>query len=152
MMYFREAELADIPGIQLVRNAVKENVLSDPSRVTDSDCEEFICQRGKGWVCDAGGTITGFAIADLRDNNIWALFVHPDFEGMGIGKHLHDMMLDWYFSRGKEHVWLSTSPGTRAERFYHLAGWRETGLTSGGETRFEMSLEEWNEEKLRRAK
>ena len=45
-MHFREATTADIPQIQLVRNAVRENVLSDPTLVTDADCEEFITRRG----------------------------------------------------------------------------------------------------------
>jgi GNAT superfamily N-acetyltransferase len=83
--------------IQLVRNAVKENVLSNPSLVSDTDVENYITQRGRGWVCEIDNFITGFAIADLQDNNIWALFIHPDFEGRGIGKRLHDEMMNWYF-------------------------------------------------------
>jgi hypothetical protein len=31
----------DIPQIQIVRNSVKENTLSDPNLVTDQDCENF---------------------------------------------------------------------------------------------------------------
>jgi len=51
-MIIRTATIADIPQIQVVRNAVKENTLSNPNLVTDKDCEEFICVRGKGWVCE----------------------------------------------------------------------------------------------------
>jgi GNAT superfamily N-acetyltransferase len=138
-MIFREATVADIPKIQIVRNSVKENMLSDPALVSDADCEEYITKRGKGWVCEIDNTIVGFAIADLQDNNIWALFLHPDFEHRGIGKKLHYIMLNWYFSRGKETVWLSTSPGTRAESFYRKAGWKETGTYGKGEIKFEMS-------------
>jgi len=50
-MIFREAIVSDIPQIQVVRHAVKENVLSNPALVTDHDCKEFITERGKGWVC-----------------------------------------------------------------------------------------------------
>jgi hypothetical protein len=42
MSIFREATPQDIPQIQIVRNAVKENRLSDPGLVTDRDVEEFI--------------------------------------------------------------------------------------------------------------
>jgi hypothetical protein len=49
-MNFREAKINDISQIQVVRHAVKENVLSDPALVTDDDCMEFISVRGKGWV------------------------------------------------------------------------------------------------------
>ena len=63
-MQFREATIEDITQIQIVRNSVKENQLSDPALVTDTDCEEFMTIRGKGWVCEADDKIVGFAIAD----------------------------------------------------------------------------------------
>ncbi len=50
----REARIEDIPQIQRVRNSVKENILSDPSLVSDADCEEYITKRGKGWVYEVG--------------------------------------------------------------------------------------------------
>jgi len=139
----REAIVADIPEIQAVRNAVKENTLSDPALVTDKDCEEMLVVKGKGWVCQIGGRIVGFAIADLHGSNIWALFLHPDFEKQGIGQKLHNAMLHWYFSNTRETVWLSTSPGTRAELFYRKAGWIETGVYGKGEIRFEMSYQQF---------
>jgi len=40
-MIFREATIADIPQMQVVRNAVKENILSNPGLVTDKDYEAF---------------------------------------------------------------------------------------------------------------
>ena len=138
----REATIHDIPQIQFVRNAVKENTLSDPNLVTDKHCEEYLTVRGKGWVYEIGEMIAGFAIADLQEDNIWALFVHPDYEKSGIGRQLHDMMLEWYFAQGKEKVWLSTSPGTRAEGFYRKAGWKEVGVYGDGEIRFEMRAED----------
>jgi GNAT superfamily N-acetyltransferase len=140
---FREAQLKDIPQIQLVRHAVKENILSNPALVTDKDVEEYITRRGRGWVCETDGHIVGFAIADLQDNNIWALFIHPDHEGKEIGKKLHHLMLDWYFIQTQLPVWLSTSPGTRAEKFYRRAGWREAGVHGKGEIKFEMTADEW---------
>ncbi|MFY1046199.1 GNAT family N-acetyltransferase [Chryseobacterium sp. GP-SGM7] len=127
-MIIREARVEDIPQIQVVRNSVKENTLSNPDLVTDRDCEEFVTERGKGWVCEIDKKITGFSIVDLKENNIWALFVDPDFEKKGIGKKLHDMMLDWYFNQTKENVWLGTSPNTRAEMFYRKSGWIEVGI------------------------
>ena len=142
-MIFREALITDIPQIQIVRNEVKENVLSDPSLVTDKDVEDFITRRGKGWVCEIDNRIVGFAIADLQDNNIWALFIQPGYEGKGIGKKLHDDMLHWYFNQSKETVWLGTSPGTRAEAFYRKAGWKETGTHGKEELKFEMIVSEW---------
>ena len=142
-MTFREARLEDIPQIQIVRNAVKENTLSDPSLVTDRDCKEFLFSRGKGWVCEIDHQIVGFAIVDLREQNIWALFIHPTFEGKGIGKKLHNMMLDWYFEQQQIYVWLGTSPNTRAASFYQTAGWTQNGIHGKNELKFEMTKEKW---------
>lgn len=142
-MIFREARLGDIKQIQVVRNSVTENTLSNPDLVTDKDCEEFLFSRGKGWVCEIDGQIVGFSIADLKNNNIWALFLHPDYEKQGIGRKLHDMMLDWYFAQTSENVWLGTSPGTRAATFYRKTGWKEIGTHGKGEIKFEMTAEDW---------
>ncbi|GEP52151.1 hypothetical protein FNO01nite_28230 [Flavobacterium noncentrifugens] len=142
-MIFREAKIEDIKQIQIVRNSVKENTLSNPALVTDADCENFMFHRGKGWVCETYNRIAGFAIADLREDNIWALFLHPEFEGKGMGKKLHQMMLDWYFSTGKEKVWLGTSPNTRAEKFYTKAGWKRNGMHGKNEVKFEMLKQDW---------
>lgn len=142
-MIFRQAFTGDIPQIQFIRHAVRENRLSDPSLVPDKDVEDYICRRGMGWVCELDKTIIGFAIADLQDHSVWALFVHPDHEKKGIGKKLQQTMLNWYFSKTPETIWLSTAPGTRAETFYHKTGWLEKGVTGKGETRFEMSLDDW---------
>jgi GNAT superfamily N-acetyltransferase len=139
---YREAVSGDIKQIQVVRNSVKENMLSDSALVPDKDVEEFINQRGKGWVCEIDGRIVGFSIADLKDDNIWALFLDPEFEGNGIGKVLHQLMLDWYFEQGKESVWLGTAPDSRAETFYRMQGWREVGM-HGKEIKFEMRKDEW---------
>lgn len=142
-MIFRQALTADIPQIQKVRNAVKENMLSDPALVPDSDVEDYITRRGRGWVCEMNGTIAGFSIVSVIDRNVWALFTDPSFESLGIGKKLHEDMMDWYFSQTEEPIWLSTSPGTRAESFYRRAGWTETGVYGKGEIKFEMTAEQW---------
>ena len=146
-MIFREALVGDIKNMQIVRNSVKENVLSDPSFVTDKDCENYLTIRGKGWVCDIDNAVIGFAIADLEENNIWALFLQPGYEGKGIGKKLHDIMLDWYFSKTKEKVWLGTAPNTRAEMFYRKCGWKEVGKHGKGEIKFEMTYDDWKKTK-----
>ncbi|MGK2861934.1 MAG: N-acetyltransferase family protein [Chitinophagaceae bacterium] len=104
-MIFREAFSADIPAIQYVRNSVKENRLSDPGLVSDGDVEDYIKRRGKGWVCEINDQVIGFAIADLQKKNIWALFILPQYEGKGIGKKLHDDMMNWYFDQGIASVW-----------------------------------------------
>lgn len=142
-MIFREALIDDIPQIQIVRHAVKENRLSDPNLVPDNDVEDYIMRRGRGWVCEMDSRIVAFAIVSVIDKNVWALFIDPAYEGKGIGRKLHDAMMDWYFAQTSETIWLSTAPGTRAEGFYRKAGWQQTGITKGGEVKFEMTAKEW---------
>jgi GNAT superfamily N-acetyltransferase len=142
-MEYRIATIKDIKEIQIVRNLVKENKLSNPALVTDEAVEDFILNRGKGWVCVINNVVIGFSIADLVENNIWALFVHPEYEGKGVGKQLHQLMLDWYFTQTKVTVWLGTSPKTRAENFYKKAGWLVVGLHGNDETKFEMTATKW---------
>lgn len=141
-MNYREAMIKDIPQIQFVRNSVKENMLSDPALVPDKDVEEYIINRGKGWVCEIDGRIVGFSIVSVTDNNVWALFIEPGFDNKGIGRKLHDLMMDWYFKETSMTIWLGTTPGTRAEEFYRKAGWKEAGM-HGKEVKFEMKAEEW---------
>jgi GNAT superfamily N-acetyltransferase len=142
-MIFRTATIDDIPQIQVVRNSVHENTLSDPNLVSNEDCEIFLTIKGKGWVCDIDNQIVGFAIVDLIGNNIWALFLDPRFEGKGIARKLQQLMLDWYFNQTKSTVWLGTTPKTRAEQFYRKTGWIEVGMNGTDEIKFEMSYETW---------
>ena len=139
----REASPSDIPVIQKIRRSVKENVLSNPLLISDDLCLNYITERGKGWVYELKGEVVGFAIADLKENNIWALFVHPDHEHKGFGRMLHDNMVNWYFSQTIKSVWLSTEPKTRAEDFYRTAGWNEDGVTEKGEIIFRMNYDRW---------
>jgi GNAT superfamily N-acetyltransferase len=137
-MLFRSATVADIAGMSRVRMAVKENILSNPALVTPESYREMLEEKGAGWVCEIDGVIVGFAIVDLSDANIWALFVDPKHDKKGIGRKLHDTMLNWSFKQKVNKLWLSTGPGTRAEKFYRKAGWQHTGFTKSGEVRFEM--------------
>lgn len=142
---FREATIDDIKEIFVVRYSVKENVLRETDLVDEKICESYLTERGKGWVCEMDGEIVGFAIADLKDNNIWALFLKPEYEQRGIGRQLHANMLDWYFSKTSKTVWLGTNPNTRAELFYRKAGWKEAGTHGEDEIKFEMTFKDWRQ-------
>ncbi|MHA8049777.1 GNAT family N-acetyltransferase [Aquirufa sp. ROCK-SH2] len=143
---FREVTLFNIRQFQIIRHSVKENTISDPNLVSDQDCEEYLTIRGKGWVCEIDYQIIGFAIVDLTENNIWALFIDPYFEKKGVGRKLHQLMLNWYFSQTQQNVWLCTEFNTRAEKFYRKAGWVEIGLHGNKEIKFEMANQAWKKE------
>lgn len=140
---YRVATAHDIPGMQVVRRSVKENALSDPSRIRDEDYMPYLAARGRTWVALDGAQVVGFAVADLQEGSVWALFVLPNYEARGIGKELHRQMMDWYFAQTGREAWLSTAYATRAEEFYRRQGWRDAGAYSAMERRLELSREDW---------
>ncbi|GAB3164845.1 GNAT family N-acetyltransferase [Telluribacter humicola] len=143
-MHFREALPSDFPAMMVVRLTVKENQLSDLSLVTEDHYLSILRNGGKGWVCEADGQLVGFSIVDLQQHNIWALFISPDYEKRGIGRKLHDLMLDWSFEQPVDRLWLGTEVGSRADVFYNRAGWTRAGIQPNGEVRYEMTKIQWN--------
>jgi GNAT superfamily N-acetyltransferase len=135
----RRATPADIPRITEIRSAVRENRLSDPSRVTTADLHWHIA-HSPIHLWDDGGVIKGFSAGDPRDGSIFALFVDPAFEGQGIGQALIMAACRSLAVAGHRIAKLSTEPGTRAERFYRQNGWLAKGLDARGEMVFEKEL------------
>ena len=119
-----------------VRLSVRQNRLTSTA-VTDADYIAAIERTGRGWVIEIDGAVVAFAVGNAQTGRIWALSVDPDHEGRGYGRELHDEVVGWLWSMGLERLWLTTEPGTRAERFYESAGWICVGRTERGEVRFE---------------
>ena len=137
-MIFREANVNDIPTLSEVRLSVKENVLSNPYRITYETYNDYLSDVGKGWVCELQGRVLGFSIASLKDNSIWALFVMPGHEGKGIGKKLLNLATKWLFDMGAQSIILSTTMGTRADKWYELQGWSRGEVNADGEVQYRL--------------
>lgn len=135
----RLAVPADLPEIKRIRFSVRENVLSDPSRITDADYAAMFGVRGQTWVRELDGEIVGFACA-FHDGRIWALFVDPAHEGHGHGRALHDVMIAWLRTSGVAEAALGTGQGTRAEAFYLRHGWVPTGEVVHGDLEMRLTL------------
>ena len=140
------ATRADIAAMHRVRLAVRENRLTS-SVITEADYVYALEVAGRGWVIveggagsagDAGGAVRGFAIGAAGTRNILALFVDPPPEGRRFGRRLDDAMVQWLVAQGLQRLWLSTDPGTRAQRFYETAGWRHVGMAEHGEWAYEL--------------
>ena len=159
----RQAHRGDIAAMQRVRAAVRENRLVS-RRIGDEEVQRHLEVLGRGWVIEVehvspgrprtaadslGGQtrsgpgrthreVVAFAIADATVGHVWALFVDPRHERRGYGRRLHGAMVGWLWSQGLQHLWLATQAGTRAERFYRAAGWRDAGTTPHGELAFRL--------------
>ncbi len=136
----RRAALADHSRITEVRNAVRENRL-DPSKILlVADTSRWIYDNGTFWVWEQDGAVQGFAAADPRDGTIFGLFVHPDYEGRGIGRALLPLACADLKAAGHASAELTTQAGSRAERFYRADGWRDTGRLTDGQISFRKPL------------
>lgn len=125
----------DIPRIVAIRASVRENRLSDPSRVTTADISWF-AEHGPIHVWQSANGVQGFAAGDPRDGSIWALFIDPAFESQGIGQALINAACDLLRQAGHRVATLRTGVNTRAERFYVKNGWAAQGLDARGEMTF----------------
>ena len=122
-----------------IRIKVRENVLRDPSRVTQQMYVDYLGRLGRGWVCERDGAVAGFAYAAKEDGSIWALFVEPGHEGHGIGRQLLALATSYLFELGHAKVVLGTGAGTRADRFYAAQGWERTEGAPGDEVQFSLA-------------
>jgi ribosomal protein S18 acetylase RimI-like enzyme len=136
--HIRTAVSTDIRQVKHIRETVTENTVN-PARVSDTDYEWFV-EHGPIWVCESDAEILGFSAGDPRDGSIWALFVHPDREGRGIGSALLARACASLSAAGYATATLDTEPGTRAAEFYRRQGWTEMGLNTSGQMLFTRSL------------
>ncbi|HEX9174103.1 MAG TPA: GNAT family N-acetyltransferase [Telluria sp.] len=134
----RQATVADIPAMSSIRLAVRENVLSDPARITEQMYTDYLSVLGRGWVVESRGIVMGFSYAASRDSSIWALFVSPEYEGRGLGKCLLTSAVDWLFELGNETVQLSTAANTRADKFYCAQGWTRHAVEGEKDVRYQL--------------
>lgn len=135
----RTAQAGDVPAMHRIRLAVRENRLTDASKITEAAYYPHV-QARSAWVAEDGGRILGFAAIEGPARQVWALFVGPGAEGAGVGRALHDAMLDGARAQGIPELWLTTSEATRAERFYLAAGWEKAGKAEDGDLRLRRSV------------
>jgi GNAT superfamily N-acetyltransferase len=122
-----------------LRLRVRENRLSDPGRVAEDSYGPYL-DREAAWVAETESGLAGFAVLDAESGTVWALFVAPEAEGLGIGRALHARLLQGAAEHGLIRLSLSTAPGTRAERFYGEAGWTRVGRAADGGQFFERDV------------
>lgn len=131
---------ANIPALHRIRLSVRENRLNDPARLTETAYYPFIAAQGETWHAEVEGRIAGFGTLDHEGQSIWALFVDPRFEGIGLGKLLLSKLIEQARVQQMPSISLVTTPGTRAEAFYIRCGWQADGLTESGECRLTLTL------------
>jgi GNAT superfamily N-acetyltransferase len=85
-------------------------------------------RQGGGWVCRDGQREVGFCLPLLiPEPYLAAIFVIPEYQCKGIGKHLMKLALSWFEKQGAHKAYLETDRGSKAERFYRHLGWHQEG-------------------------
>jgi GNAT superfamily N-acetyltransferase len=136
----RKAIRADYPRISEIRLSVRENCLARSKYEAVDRTAAWIFDNAAFWVWEEDGAVQGFSAADPRNGEIFALFIHPAYEGRGIGRALLPLSCQILRDSGYKVATLTTAPGTRAERLYRRDGWMEIGRDDDGQTIFEKAL------------
>lgn len=153
MLTVREAELSDAPGLARVRvrswQAGYRGLFPDElldSLDLDQQTETFARRLGSDaprtdtdWVCEQSGEIVGWlSWGPTRDNDdsatvaeLWALYVHPAFWGVGAGRRLMGELIEHLEALGiyrELSVWVLDT-NLRARGFYQHMGCQPDGHT-----------------------
>lgn len=136
----RPALAEDQPRVSAIRMGVRENILSDPSKVTQAEVDWYR-DNAIFLVAEVAGEVVGFTCANHQTGLIWALFMDAAHEGRGIGRALLDAALARLAEAGHAQAWLTTDAGTRAERFYLRHGWQDMGRGQDGLIVFVRALD-----------
>ena len=108
----------------------------DPASIASSWTDSIAAGRSRLYVADVGGgQIVGYAgVGPERDTaapdnigELYALFVHPDWWGSGVGRLLTDAAIADLRAAGCTEVWLWVlEVNHRARTFYRHYGFTET--------------------------
>jgi ribosomal protein S18 acetylase RimI-like enzyme len=99
------------------------------------------------WVLDEGGDVVGWATtgpsedadADDRTGEVFAIYLHPERVGTGVGCTLFAHAVQDLWERGfrTATLWVLET-NERARRFYEAAGWSADGTTTAERVDCEM--------------
>lgn len=141
-MELRTASAADVETLFEIRTSVVQNHLSREQMaglgITPEALTSIIAQEPCAWIAHCDDTAAGFAMVDSEIGEIFALFIRPGFEGLGIGRALLARAEEYLFQR-HELIWLVTdgSPQIRANGFYQRLGWQRIARLDERDVRYE---------------
>lgn len=139
----RPATPEDVAAIFDVRCSVRENHMSRDELaaldITPETVREMI--TGGDYIVPValiGGAIAGFAMSQISEGDVFALFVCSEHEGKGLGRALMREVESGLKEHGVADAWLFTGAeeGIRAPGFYRHLGWVESGLMEDGQIKF----------------
>lgn len=140
----RPATTADIEALFEIRTSVVQNHLSREQMlalgITPASLADAIGAAPCAWVAEVDDTPVAFAMVDLDDACVFALFVKPAFEGQGLARCLMVEAEAALFARHSR-IWLETDgrDSVRANGFYRQLGWKVVAQMEEGDVRYEKT-------------
>lgn len=132
----------EVPILNAIRTSVRENHMTLEQMadygITPEVIAALLRTTGRAFIANVDGIDAGISIADSAEGNIFAMFVLPDYEGLGLGRLLLAHAEAFLHASGVASAWLEAgaAPGIRAHGFYAHLGWQADGLMPDGQLRF----------------
>ena len=130
---YRPALPSDIDECIDIRGKTRENSISALHLAALGITSEIWGESVKsgvllGFICCFKGQTVGYCFGERGSGEVLVLALLPDFEGLGLGRRLLDLVVQALINAGNTRLFLSCSadPGSRSYGFYRRLGWRTT--------------------------
>jgi len=140
----RAATQDDVDTLFNIRTRVVQNHLSVEQMaqlgITPQVLADSIREAPCAWVAEVDGQPVAFSMVDLATGEVFAMFVLPTHENLGLGRQLMAVAETALFERHAT-LFLVTNgrDEIRANGFYQRLGWTVTGSVEGDDVRYEKS-------------
>lgn len=140
----RTAAVDDLDTLITIRTSVVQNHLSVEQMadlgITPQVLTDTLRAARCAWVAEVDGQAAGFSMVDLEAGEVFAMFVLPTYENLGLGRQLMAVAEAALFEY-HDRVYLITDgrDEIRANGFYQHLGWRQAGNADGNDVRYEKS-------------
>lgn len=140
----RAATQDDVDTLFNIRTRVVQNHLSVEQMaqldITPQVLADSIREAPCAWVAEVDGQPVAFSMVDLATGEVFAMFVLPTHENLGLGRQLMAVAETALFERHAT-LFLVTDgrDEIRANGFYQRLGWTVTGSVEGDDVRYEKS-------------
>ncbi|MDO8041245.1 GNAT family N-acetyltransferase [Janthinobacterium sp. SUN137] len=133
---FHPAKAEDTPAYIDLRGRTRQNAVSAERLaevgITAGTWAEMMRSGSlPGHVCHHDGQLAGYCFGERDTGEIIVLALLPEFEGLGIGKTLLELVMTELREHGHQRLFLGCSddPASRSYGFYRYLGWTSTGET-----------------------
>lgn len=140
----RTATPDDVDTLCAIRTSVVQNHLSLEQMaglgITPQVLSDTLRAAPCGWIAEVDGLAAGFSMVDLDEGEVFAMFVLPSHEKLGLGRQLMAVAEAALFER-HDRLYLVTDgrDEIRANGFYQRLGWSVVGPVDGDDVRYEKS-------------